>query len=160
MNKSNKLFGEIFFWLLWPALYIYLRKSTRSRIILYTEDQVLLVSNWLGPGQYTLPGGGMRPGEDPREAAAREIKEELGIDIDPKALISIEPIFLATDKGLKYKCYSYSLKVNKSIELSRQKFEIAELKWVNISDVLNKYRLNKMARQLITTWLDHNHLLD
>jgi len=160
MNNSNRLFGKIFFWLFWPGLYIYLRKSTRSRIVLHTDKQILLVSNWLGPGQYTLLGGGMRSGEEPREAAAREIKEEAGVDIDPKKLVPIKPIFLATDKGFKYQCYSYSLKVDRSIELSREKFEIAELKWVNISDVLSKYKLNKIAKQLITAWLDHNHLLD
>lgn len=160
MTKNDKLIGKIFFWLLWPGLYVYLRNSVRSRVIMYNETQILLIKNWLGPGQYTLPGGGIRRGEQSTEAATREIKEETGIDIEADKLVPIQAMFLARDKGLRYKCYSYSLKINESTKLNRQKFEIAELKWVDYKDVLDKYRLNSMAKQLITTWLDHNHLLD
>jgi 8-oxo-dGTP pyrophosphatase MutT (NUDIX family) len=160
MNNSNKLIGKIFFWLLWPGLYVYLRNSSRSRVIIHKGRQILLISNWLGPGQYTLTGGGIRRGERPDEAAAREIKEETGITIEPNSLAPIKPMYLATDKGLKYQCYSFSLKVDEATKLSRQKFEIAELRWVDVGDVLSKYQLNTMAKQLITTWLDNNHLLD
>ncbi|MEP6953841.1 MAG: NUDIX domain-containing protein [Solirubrobacteraceae bacterium] len=34
---------------------------------------------------WELPGGGVKRGEDPRAAAAREAREELGVDVEPDA---------------------------------------------------------------------------
>lgn len=39
--------------------------------------RVLLVRHSYGPAGWSLPGGGLRRGEDPRLAAAREVREEL-----------------------------------------------------------------------------------
>ena len=38
-------------------------------------------------GQYALPGGKVDPGETGREAAFRELHEELGLDLPPEALL-------------------------------------------------------------------------
>jgi 8-oxo-dGTP pyrophosphatase MutT (NUDIX family) len=37
--------------------------------------------------QLTLPGGYIRPREDRRTAAARELREEVGINVQPKRLV-------------------------------------------------------------------------
>jgi 8-oxo-dGTP diphosphatase len=160
MTRHSKLIGKITFWLLWPSLYFYLRNSSRTRVIILSGDEILLIRNWLGPGQYTLPGGGVRKNEKPVVAAVREISEETGINISSNSLVPVIPKFLATEKGMRYNCYSYFTKLGSETKLKRQKFEIAELKWVNIHEATTKYKLNSTARQLITTWLDHNHLLD
>lgn len=160
MTKTSKLLGKISFWLLWPALYFYLKSSIRSRVIISSGERILLIRNWLGPGDFTLPGGGIHKNEKPKEGVVREIKEEIGLDIDANLLIPIIEKFLASEKGHRYSCYSYSLKLSEVAKINRQKFEIAEIKWVETSDVLSKYRLGSVAKQLIVTWLDHNHLLD
>ena len=36
----------------------------------------------------SFPGGGIRPGEDPRAAAVRELGEEVGLKVDPAALVA------------------------------------------------------------------------
>jgi ADP-ribose pyrophosphatase YjhB (NUDIX family) len=52
--------------------------------------RVLLVRHSYGTGRWALPGGGVRSGEDPHMAAAREFAEELGVavtDLAPVAVI-------------------------------------------------------------------------
>lgn len=50
------------------------------------EGRVLLVKNSYRT-QLTLPGGYIRPREDRRTAAARELREEVGINAQPKRLV-------------------------------------------------------------------------
>jgi 8-oxo-dGTP diphosphatase len=40
------------------------------------------------PGKWELPGGKVEPGEDPRAALVREIREELGLEILPGDLLA------------------------------------------------------------------------
>ncbi len=46
-----------------------------------SEGQVLTVRK-RGTTKFMLPGGKLEPGETPKEAAIREIEEEVGIDLD------------------------------------------------------------------------------
>lgn len=49
--------------------------------------RLLLVRHSYGSGAWTLPGGGMRQGEDPIHAAQREMVEEIGCDLQDVQLI-------------------------------------------------------------------------
>jgi 8-oxo-dGTP diphosphatase len=53
------------------------------RVAAYTiciEDGMVLLARWVGPDgpRWTLPGGGIDHGEDPADAALRELTEETG----------------------------------------------------------------------------------
>ena len=52
------------------------------------EDKLLLMRRATDPGKngWALPGGFMEMGETPRQAAARELREETGISLDPGEL--------------------------------------------------------------------------
>lgn len=52
-----------------------------SVIITNLGGDVLLLKHSYGPDVWSLPGGGLRRGEDPAEAAKREVREELGLDL-------------------------------------------------------------------------------
>ncbi len=52
-----------------------------SVVITNLAGDVLLLRHSYGPDVWALPGGGLKPGEDPAEAARREVREELAIDL-------------------------------------------------------------------------------
>lgn len=74
-------------WALYVARYWILRALGNGkdiagvRVLLLREGSVVLVRHWLTPGVWTLPGGGVKKGETPEQAAVREIREELGYTI-------------------------------------------------------------------------------
>ncbi|MDE1916337.1 MAG: NUDIX domain-containing protein [Sphingomonadales bacterium] len=68
-----------------------LRKPTLQGCRVLGLDQagrVLLVRHSYGSGNWMPPGGGLKPGEDPLLAAAREFREEIGIDLGDAWLVS------------------------------------------------------------------------
>jgi len=51
-------------------------------VLIWRDDgKILAVSRPDDPDAFTLPGGGVDPGEDFEQAAARELKEETGLDV-------------------------------------------------------------------------------
>ena len=57
------------------------------------DDEVLL-ARWTSPRgpEWTLPGGGLDHGEDPRDAAVREVEEETGYAVRLDALLAVDSI--------------------------------------------------------------------
>lgn len=86
MGTAKQLYaalGKVAYVAMIPMLRVYMTpKHHRVRVLLMNEkDEVLLVRNWLGHQRWTLPGGGIRRSETPREAAIREVMEETGIEL-------------------------------------------------------------------------------
>ena len=50
-----------------------------SVIVCRMDGAILLVRHSYGSGHWSLPGGGLSPGEDPEACARRELREEVGI---------------------------------------------------------------------------------
>jgi 8-oxo-dGTP pyrophosphatase MutT (NUDIX family) len=70
-----------------------LRPHTRAvKCIVREGDAVLFVRHAYGDRRaWELPGGGIKRGEDPRDGAAREAREELGLDLaEWRALGTVE----------------------------------------------------------------------
>ena len=56
------------------------------------EDGAVLLSHWNEHGRsgWSMPGGGIEPGEDPADAAVREIFEETGYHAELDGLLGID----------------------------------------------------------------------
>ena len=56
------------------------------------RDGAVLLARWIGskPPRWTLPGGGLDHGEDPRDGAVREVEEETGYHVTLGHVLTVE----------------------------------------------------------------------
>lgn len=59
--------------------------------VIVDEDDRLLLAHWNEGrrGAWTMPGGGLEPGEEPERAARREVREETGYRVAIEELLGI-----------------------------------------------------------------------
>lgn len=128
------LLGRIFFWLSWPALYLYLRGTTRSRVMIEVDGHILLIKGWHDGAKWALPGGGVHKTEEAVASALREVHEEVGITLDAAQLVH-----LGSDeyhqRGLSYQIERYGCRLNERPEIHRQKHEVLATRWCPIAEL-------------------------
>ena len=81
-------------------------------------------------GKWEFPGGKVEDGEDPRAALARELREELGLDVDVGALLGTG---YATDgeSTVRLDVYVASLTADGELRL----LEHSEARWVSAAEL-------------------------
>ncbi|MEC7988258.1 MAG: 8-oxo-dGTP diphosphatase [Myxococcota bacterium] len=89
-------------WETWEAI------DVATLLFVMREDKMLLIQKkrGLGKGKINAPGGKLEPGETPKEAALREIREEVGISVE-RAQYAGEHFFQFTN-GYKMHVYVYT----------------------------------------------------
>ena len=71
------------------AAYAILARGTRERtevLLTRMSDRTRIQGRW------TLPGGGIDHGEDPRSAVRREVYEETGLHVEPGEVVDVHSI--------------------------------------------------------------------
>lgn len=65
------------------------------------RDGVVLLARLIGADAplWTLPGGGLDHGEDPRDGAVREVEEETGYRVELRQLLTVESFRWMLDRG-------------------------------------------------------------
>lgn len=101
--------------------------------ILYNEDKILLASRPLDksfPNYWEFPGGKIEIGENPKQALIRELKEEIGVNVDEADLSFLTQLSRSYDQDIiDLTVFRISKWQNKAIALESQC-----LYWHNISN--------------------------
>jgi 8-oxo-dGTP pyrophosphatase MutT (NUDIX family) len=81
-NSLSRQIWRLGYWALWLSSFVVKRRGRGAKCALFNDGQVLLVRHTYGPKEWELPGGGLRRGEDPFAGVQREVREELGVEIE------------------------------------------------------------------------------
>ena len=134
MKRVGLLIGRIAYWVGWPGVHLFLHGSHRTRLLVRRGDRCLIVQGYLG-GYWTLPGGGIGRTELANVAAARELREEVGLEVEPTAFEHI----ITTDMSLhghQYHAVVYGCSVSPTTEVTTRSYEIAAVRWVPLEEAL------------------------
>jgi 8-oxo-dGTP pyrophosphatase MutT (NUDIX family) len=110
---------RVYWWVVRP-------KKRGVKCVLVRDGQILLVRHTYGDGsRWDVPGGGVKRREEPGEAARREMREELGIDVTDWTYLG--ELFARID-GRRDQLWCFTSEIgDHEIELDRA--EIAEAGW-------------------------------
>jgi 8-oxo-dGTP pyrophosphatase MutT (NUDIX family) len=113
------------------AYWFLLRPHTRAvKCVVREGDAVLFVRHAYGDrSRWELPGGGIKRGEDARDGAAREAREELGLDLaDWRPLGTVEA--RSRGKRTTIQCFEAH---PPGRELTLDEGEIEEARWFELT---------------------------
>lgn len=144
------------FTILWPGLFIYFLGSTRTRVLLRHDDEVLLIRDsgryFFDPEVWTLPGGGVHRGEEPTVAAVRELEEELGIVLEPDSLRLLSRQ-ASGDNGFRYTALFFDAVVAHQPTLHVPSREVRQARWFT-PQAAQQLPLKREARQALKLLAD------
>lgn len=117
---------------------IYDNTPTVVSVILYSGNGILAVrrANKPGEGLLGLPGGYHMRNETWQEAGCREVKEEIGVDIDPNRLCLLS---METDEYGNNLAIALCLdEIDASVELHPQEGEVLEVCHITTEDMIKE----------------------
>ena len=109
--------------------------------ILDLSNNYILLHKKKNSNYWMLPGGRLEYGESTDDAIKREIREELGLDVNPKLVLITENFFSYNEEEVHeidfdFIC-QYEEKVNIEHEFSGLEGEYLIFKWVNKENIKN-----------------------
>lgn len=108
------------------------------------REVALIRQNYVSAANYVCIAGIMKPGESAEDAARREIKEEIGQDVEKLQYIQSYPY---EKKAMLMLGFRADVK-KKELRLSG---EVDSARWVSFSEALGKLREGSIAWQLVRT---------
>lgn len=113
-----------------------IRKAVRCYLI--KDNEVVVTKYKKGnkkEGYYDIPGGKIEEGENPKQTAIREMKEETGINIQNlkyKGIMTIE---------YPNRMFIFDTFISKEYEGEPQEFEENTSEWIDIDELLKKEKI-------------------
>lgn len=119
--------------------------------IINDKKEILLFRSPKWIGQWTICGGHVEVGEHLDEALKREVKEEIGVDIEILDVINVGD-FIAHPP--EFKRNAHFVYIDSLVKLKSEDFkfndEITEARWFKISEALKMPNIHASCRQGLT----------
>lgn len=108
---------------MWPP------RGRGAKAVIVCAGEVLLVQHTYGPGRWELPGGGVRHREEPFAGLKRELREELGLEIELATELATLP-----GPGRYHRHLTHLYRVDlEEPRVRADPVEIAEVRWCDPS---------------------------
>lgn len=123
----------------WVEFYTQLYKRAASvNVVIEDEQGRLLILKAHYKPYWSLPGGWIEEGDTPREAAVREVLEEIGLELDAANLELAGMVDRVSSLADTYLFIFRMIDpVDSRVKLQLQSDEIAEYDWVSRQEVLD-----------------------
>lgn len=120
-----------------PLSSLILNNSTRTRVIIIFDNQVLLQRSYMGSQRWSFPGGGVSRREPLDKAALREVHEEVGLRLNLRQLEYLGHQKLGINvKWAKADVHFFVVKLSKKLQPKViRPLEIIEASWWPMSDL-------------------------
>lgn len=120
--------------------------------ILNSQNQILLIKSYKWPGVYSVPGGKIQLGEPMEDALKREMKEEVGLEIeDIKLLYSCDAIYPKEFYKKKHFIFNeFFCRTKKEPKIDHD--EIQSFEWTDLNEALTK-NLDPYTRRTIKKYI-------
>ncbi|HEY1645429.1 MAG TPA: NUDIX hydrolase [Candidatus Saccharimonadales bacterium] len=133
--------------ILFLPLVLLLNNTKRTRVLINCEDKTM-VTKGLGANRWGLPGGGLKKHETPKQGAIREVKEEVGINLDEVNLVD-HGEHLFKDKLVSFTICLIETKLDARPDVKKQRHEVSDYAWLKRSE-LNEKNSNKELLMALT----------
>ena len=156
-KKLSRLITNIIYAFLKPALKAYLKDRITTRVLIIKNNQILVIRNTISNGDMSLPGGGVKNGEEPSAALIREVNEEVGIKLNNDKLI-YQGIYWASNDGLKYQYHLWFYNLKTDPVIKKRPFEISEAYFIDERELMN-LRLSSELSHSLKNWQTKSNLI-
>ena len=109
------------------------------------NDHHILMGRRRDSQKFTNPGGHLNPGENPLAGAAREVKEETGLSLDPHNFVHMETRIVKKPSGEKIKVHGYKVHLRTKPSTSMKQDpdnEVHRWQWVKLDGGLDHIKDN------------------
>ena len=119
--------------------------------VVIEDDRVVLVRRGSPPayGEWSLPGGAVEPGETLEQAVVREVKEEIGLEVEVVELVAVlDRIFLDPEGEVQFHYVLMDFLCRRKggrLRASSDAISCAQV----VFEALSRYRLTQETREVI-----------
>lgn len=113
------------------------------------------------PGAFVFPGGRKDEEDaDLKETACREVREEIGVEIDPQFLVPLRDTNTSPHAGPVYHLVTFAYRVEDRFDTAINNEEVEEEIWMTAKESLSRFDLPYQIRAAVFTITQFSKVAD